>query len=60
MPKSKLPPTVHELRSSSENRGEARPAEESGRALRTHRERVRVSLAWALDEYAVTLAKLAK
>ncbi|HWL87104.1 MAG TPA: hypothetical protein VNO21_14970 [Polyangiaceae bacterium] len=27
---------------------------------RSHRERVRASMAWALDEYAPTLAKLAK
>jgi hypothetical protein len=27
---------------------------------RTYRERVRASTAWALDEYAATLAKLAK
>jgi len=30
------------------------------KARRTHRERVRASAAWALDEYATTLAKLAK
>ena len=27
---------------------------------KTHKERVKASLAWALEEYAVTLEKLAK
>jgi hypothetical protein len=31
-----------------------------GEQTRRHRERVHASMTWALDEYATTLAKLAK
>lgn len=41
-------------------RGEVRAPQDDEKARRAHKERVRASLGWALDEYADTLAKLAK
>ncbi len=48
---------MHEPTSENEAQGEVRT---SGVRPRTHKERVRASLAWALEEHADTLAKLAK
>jgi hypothetical protein len=40
--------------------GNVRPSSAPVVDTKTHKERVKASLAWALEEYAVTLEKLAK
>jgi hypothetical protein len=58
---------VHEPAPPSKREGEreadertAEVARRAGEARQAHKARVRASLDWALDEYASTLAKLAK
>jgi len=53
-----LHPT-HEPAPSSTHQGDVRRPNDD-QVHRSHRERVRASMVWALDEYAPTLAKLAK